>query len=87
MFLDDYKYGKRTKEETNKVIIASIVESIQNAEKDRQRCLFNIVNRGSYKITENDDNDARSELIVEKAKKCGLHHYCLSLEYPFIQKC
>ncbi len=68
-FLDDYKYGKRSKEETNKVIIASIVESIQNAEKDKQRCLFNIVKRSRYESTENDESDARSELIVDKEKK------------------
>jgi hypothetical protein len=75
MFLDKYKYGKRTKEDMTKVIIALIVESIQNAEKDRKRCLFNIVNRISYKTTENDDNDARSVLKVEKEKKSELHHY------------
>jgi hypothetical protein len=68
MFLDKYKYSKRTKEETTKVIIASIVESIQNAEKDRQQCLFNIINRGRYELTENDENNARSELIVENEK-------------------
>jgi hypothetical protein len=68
MFLDEYKYGKRTKEGNTKVIIVLIVESIQNAEKDRQLFLFNIENRSSYESTENDDNDARSELIVEKEK-------------------
>jgi hypothetical protein len=67
-FLDEYKYGKRKKEETTKVIIAPIVELIQNAEKDTQQYLFNIVNKSRYESTENDENDVRSELIVEKEK-------------------
>ena len=70
-FLNDYKYGKRSREETTKVIVACIVESIETSQQQRHKCLSNVIN--GIPSTKDDDDE-----VLQKNPKMK-RYYLMSM--------
>jgi hypothetical protein len=82
LFLDDYKNGKRSREETSKVIIALIVESIQQSEKEQQHCLLNIVKNSQTDKHDENQECNKSELVKDKDKKMKVAPFLTQFGIP-----
>ena len=62
LFLDDFKNGKRSKEDTALVIEASIHESIRNAEKERNSLITRMI---MFANSSNDNHDQSCDMNDE----------------------
>jgi hypothetical protein len=85
LFIDDYKNGKRSREETSKVIIVLIVKSIKQSVKERHQCLINVMSRHrcTSQNNEYDENEANeSELIPEKDKRMKVAPFLTWFKIP-----